>query len=131
VPRKKNSDPQLTALELEIMKVLWDHGPAGVQAVQGNLKDRDLAYTTVQTMLNVLYKKGKVKRTLKDRAYVYKPVLTRHKAVTQAVGDMLDRFFGGSADNLVLNLLETRQLDAKRVAELQQFLESEKKHADD
>jgi predicted transcriptional regulator len=58
-------------------------------------------------------------------------VLTRHKAVTQAVGDMLDRFFGGSADNLVLNLLETRQLDAKRVAELQQFLESEKKHADD
>jgi predicted transcriptional regulator len=105
--------------------------PAGVQAGARQSQDRDLAYTTVQTMLNVLYKKGKVKRTLKDRAYIYKPVLTRHKAVTQAVGDMLDRFFGGSADNLVLNLLETRQLDAKRVAELQQFLESEKKDADD
>jgi predicted transcriptional regulator len=131
VPRKKNSDPPLTALELEIMKVLWDTGPANVQAVQANLKDGELAYTTVQTMLNVLHRKGKVKRTLKDRAYIYKPVLTKHKAVTQAVGDMLDRFFGGSADNLVLNLLETRQLDPQRVAELKKLLESEKKHGAD
>jgi predicted transcriptional regulator len=131
VPRRKNSDPSLTALELELMKVLWDIGPATVQTVQGNLTDRELAYTTVQTMLNVLHRKGKVKRTLKDRAYVYKPVLTRQRAVTQAVGDMLDRFFGGSADNLVLNLLETRQLDPERVADLKKLLESEKNHGND
>ena len=131
MPRRKNSDPSLTALELELMKVLWDTGPATVQTVQGNFKDRELAYTTVQTMLNVLHRKGKVKRTLKDRAYVYKPVLTRQRAVTQAVGDMLDRFFGGSADNLVLNLLETRQLDPDRVAELKKLLESEKRHGND
>jgi BlaI family penicillinase repressor len=128
VPRRKISDPSLTPLELELMKVLWDTGPATVQTVQGNLNDRELAYTTVQTMLNVLHRKGKVKRTLKDRAFVYKPVLTRQRAVAQAVGDMLDRFFGGSADNLVLNLLETRQLDPERVAELKKLLESEKKH---
>jgi BlaI family transcriptional regulator, penicillinase repressor len=131
VPRRKNSDPPLTALELEIMKVLWDSGQATVQTVQGNLKDGELAYTTVQTMLNVLHRKGKVKRTLIDRAYVYNPLLSRQKAVTQAVGDMLDRFFGGSADSLVLNLLETRQLDPRRVSELKKLFESEKKHGND
>jgi BlaI family transcriptional regulator, penicillinase repressor len=130
VPRRKILDPSLTALELELMKVLWDTGPATVQVVQANLKDRELAYTTVQTMLNVLHRKGKVKRTLKHRAFIYKPLLTRQKAMTQAVGDMLERFFGGSADNLVLNLLETRQLDPERVAELKKLLESEKKHGD-
>lgn len=130
MPRNKNLDPPLTALELEIMKALWDSGPSTVQAVQGNLKDRDLAYTTVQTMLNVLHRKGRVKRTLKERAYIYKPVLTRNKAVTQAVGDMLDRFFGGSADSLVLNLLETRKLDPKRIDELKKLVESEENHGD-
>lgn len=131
MPRKKNTDPPLTALELELMKVLWDLGSANVQAVQANLTDRELAYTTVQTMLNVLHRKGKVKRALKDRAYVYKPVLSRQKAVTQAVGDMLDRFFGGSADNLLLNLIETRKLDPRRIDELKQLLENEEKHGND
>src|ERR1700730_9794714 len=98
------------------MNVLWDTGPAGVQAVQANLKGRELAYTTVQTMLNVLHRKGRVKRQLKDRAYIYRPVFSRQKAVTQAVSEMLDRFFGGSADGLVLNLVKARHLTAERLA---------------
>ena len=55
----------LTPLELEIMHVLWETGPANVQTVQQKLK-RELAYTTVQTMLNILERKGKAKRTLKE-----------------------------------------------------------------
>ena len=55
MPRRKNSDPGLTPLELEIMNVLWKTGPANVQTVQGGIEGRDLAYTTVQTMLNVLH----------------------------------------------------------------------------
>ena len=51
------------------MNVLWETGPANVQTVQAHIKGRELAYTTVQTMLNVLHRKGKVKRQLKDRAY--------------------------------------------------------------
>ncbi len=51
----------LTPLELEIMHVLWETGPANVQSVQQHL-ERELAYTTVQTMLNILHRKGKVKR---------------------------------------------------------------------
>lgn len=124
MPRRKNPDPKLTPLELAIMNVLWETGPATVQTVQSRLQGRGLAYTTVQTMLNVLHRKGRVKRQLKDRAYLYRPVLSRQKAVTQAVGDMLDRFFGGSADSLVLNLLETRHLTAEKLAQIQKLLQN-------
>ena len=123
MPRRKNSEQSLTPLELEIMNVLWATGPASVQTVQERLTSRSLAYTTVQTMLNVLDRKGKVKRKLKDRAFLYQPVLSRHKAVTQAVGDMLDRFFGGSADSLVLSLVETRKLTPEKLSQIQKLLE--------
>ena len=112
------------------MKVLWETGPANVQTVQAKIENRELAYTTVQTMLNVLHRKGKVKRQLKDRAYLYRPVLSRRKAVSQAVGDMLDRFFGGSADDLVLNLVETRQLTPERLAQIQKLLEENREETD-
>ena len=129
MPRRKNSDPSLTPLELEIMNVLWETGPANVQTVQTRISGRELAYTTVQTMLNVLHRKGKVKRRLKDRAYLYQPVLSRQAAVTQAVGDMLDRFFGGSADGLVLSLVKTRKLTPEKLAQIQKLLEQPKENS--
>jgi predicted transcriptional regulator len=125
LPRRKIPDPPLTALELEIMKILWDTGPANVQTVQAKLEGGALAYTTVQTMLNVLHRKGRIERQMKDRAYMYKPVLSRQTAASHAVREMLERFFGGSADNLVLNLVETRQLSAEKLAELQKIVEKE------
>ncbi len=129
MPRKKLSQPPLTPLELEIMNVLWTAGPATVQAVQDRLQGRSLAYTTVQTMLNVLTRKGKVKRRLHDRAFVYQPVLSRQKAVGQALGDLVDRFFGGSADSLVMSLVEARRLTPQKLAEIQKLLEE--KHGSD
>jgi len=78
MPRRKSLDQSLTPLELEIMTVLWETGPANVQSVQARLTARHLAYTTVQTMLNVLECKGKVKRRLQDRAYFYRPIVSRH-----------------------------------------------------
>lgn len=125
MPRKKNTDAGLTPLELEIMKVLWETGPANVQTVQERLASRELAYTTVQTMLNVLHRKGRVARQLKERAYLYRPVLSRQKAASQAVRDMLDRFFGGSADSLVLSLVKTRQLTPEKLSEIQKLVEVE------
>ena len=92
MPRRKSE--QMTPLELEIMQVLWETGPATVQTVQKQLK-RELAYTTVQTMLTVLHRKKKVKRTLKDKAYIYKPALSRTKFTGHAVREFIDRLFGG------------------------------------
>jgi len=121
----------LTPLELEIMKVLWATGPGGVQAVRDALAPRrKLAYTTVQTMLNVLWRKGRVRRTLKDRAYVYHTVLTRRRALRHAVGDMVDRLFGGSAESLVVSLVESRHLTPEALARLTRALERAEKDAD-
>ena len=113
---------QLTPLELEIMHVLWETGPANVQTVQQHL-ERELAYTTVQTMLNILHRKGKVKRTLKDRAYFYKPAVSRSQVVGQHMSDIVDRLFGGSVESLVMSLVETKHLTPRKLARLQKLLE--------
>src|SRR3977135_863810 len=111
----------LTPLELEIMHVLWGTGPANVQTVQQKL-ERELAYTTVQTMLNILHRKGKVKRVLKDRAYMYKPAVTSPQLVRRHLGDLVDRLFGGSAENLVMSLVEAKHLTPQTVARLNKIL---------
>lgn len=123
MPRKKATQ-RLTPLELDIMNVLWEIGAAPVTAVQERLAPaHDLAYTTVQTMLNVLLRKGKVKRTLVERAYHYKAAVTREKAVGGAVRDLVQRAFGGSAEALVMSLVETRQLSAEELKRLQKIVE--------
>src|SRR5437773_9825230 len=118
---KKRTD-RLTPLELEIMNILWETGAANVHAVQQQL-ERELAYTTVQTMLNILHRKGKVKRTLKDRAYFYKPAVSRSQVVAQHMSDIVDRLFGGSAESLVMSLVETKHLTPRKLARLQELLE--------
>jgi len=121
---RKHKSGQLTPLELEIMKVLWDTGAANVQTVQEKLAGQTrLAYTTVQTMLNVLHRKGKVKRTLKSRAYEYEPVLSREKAASAAVRDIIKRLFGGSAESLVMSLVESRHLTPEKLARLSRLIE--------
>ena len=128
---RKSADP-LTPLELEIMKVLWETGPAAVQAVQERLApERTLAYNTVQTMLNVLHRKGKVRRELAGRAYLYEPVVSRSQASRQALGDLVSRMFEGSAESLVLSLVETRQLTPEKLAELSALVETSKEDRDD
>src|SRR5271167_2582306 len=123
---RKKSPKTLTPLELEIMQVLWETGPANVQTVQAALKaGPPLAYTTVQTMLNVLHRKGRVKRKLRGRAFEYAPTVTREKITNHAVREMVERLFSGSVDGLLMNLVKTRQLDAKKIAELAQRIDRE------
>ena len=113
---------QLTPLELDIMNVLWRLGDANVQAVQQALP-RELAYTTVQTMLNILQRKRKVKRALKDRAYFYRPAVSRSQVIGQHISDIVDRLFGGSAESLVISMIETKHLTPKKLARLYKLLE--------
>jgi BlaI family penicillinase repressor len=121
---KGKSSQQLTPLELQIMNVLWDCGPANVQSVQEKLSGSPkLAYTTVQTMLNVLHRKGRVRRRLRGRAFDYAPVLTREKAASNALGDMIERLFGGSVDGLLMSLVKSEQLDPTKLKELSGLVE--------
>jgi len=129
---RKRTRQEFTPLELEIMSVLWALGPANVAAVQEALPgDPPLAYTTVQTMLNILHRKGKVKRALKGRAYEYAPAVTRERAAKTAVRDMIDRLFGGSAESLVMSLIEQRELTPARLAKLNRLVAALPEKEDD
>ena len=112
----------LTKLELQIMQVIWRLGVGNVSAVQEGLEQK-LAYTTVQTMLNILHRKGKLKRKLHGRAYEYSATVTEAKALSHALRDVVDRMFGGSSEELVMSLIKSKQLDAKKIAELSRRLE--------
>ena len=114
----------LTKLELQIMQVIWKRGASNVTAVQEGL-EQTLAYTTVQTMLNILERKGKLKRELSGRAFVYSATVTEAKASGHAVRDLVDRMFGGSSEDLVMSLIKSKQIDAKKIAELSKRLEME------
>jgi predicted transcriptional regulator len=114
---KQSQSPGFAKLELKIMQALWELGDASVSAVQQKM-DPPLAYTTVQTMLNRLEAKGKVRRELQGRAYLYRAAVTQARATGQGVRDLIDRMFGGSSEELVMSLLKTRQIDAKMLAEL-------------
>jgi predicted transcriptional regulator len=112
-----NGSGGMTPLELKIMQVLWRLGPCQVQAVQQELEG-ELAYTTVQTMLNVLHKKSRVTRRLRGRAFEYRAAVTEEKTLGSAVTDLVERMFGGSPEELVMSLVKSRQLDAGRLAKL-------------
>ena len=119
--REKNG---LTKLELQLMQVIWRRGASNVGEVQEGL-EQELAYTTVQTMLNILERKGKLKRQLEGRAYIYSATVTEAKASSHAVRDLIDRVFGGSSEELVMNLIKSKQIDAKKIAELTKRLAEE------
>jgi predicted transcriptional regulator len=121
---KKTKKDGLTRLELKIMQVIWKCGRCSVGNVQEALEP-PLAYTTVQTMLNLLERKGKLKRELQGRAYVYSAAVSEAKAVGQGLRDMIDRMFGGSSEELVMSLLKTRQIDIRKLARLTEKFEKE------
>ena len=127
VRRKKTID-SLTPLELQIMQVLWSEGPGNVQHVQRALAaETELAYNTVQTMLNILERKGRVQRTLEGRAFVYSAVVSEETVLGQAVRDLVERMFGGSSEQLVMSLIKSRQVDPERIADLSRRIAAEEK----
>jgi predicted transcriptional regulator len=131
VRRKKTTD-SLTPLELQIMQVLWSDGPGNVQQVQKSLATQtEFAYNTVQTMLNILERKGRVERTLEGRAFVYRAVVSEETVLGQAVRDLVERMFGGSSEELVMSLIKSRQVDPERIADLSKRVAEERGDGDE
>ncbi len=117
--RRKTSPPSthLTPLEVQIMQVLWREGECNVQQVQSQMPG-ELAYTTIQTVLNALHQKGKVRRALRGRAFEYRAAVAREAVLRNAVRELVNRMFSGSPEELVMSLIKTKQLDAKKIAAL-------------
>lgn len=115
----------LTPLERRLMRVLWETGPANVQKVlQGLTGEPQLAYTTIQTTLNVLHRKGRVKRKLVGRSFEYSAAVSQDAADSHALKDVLQKVFQGSVDDLLLSLVRSQDLDAGKLAALQAKLEA-------
>ena len=109
----------LTDQELEIMKIVWERGSATVRDVYEELlKERKIAYTTVMTMMNILERKGHLKKQTEGRSFLYQPVRPKRQVVGAMVREFLDRVFGGSAETLLVQLVQDRRLTERDLAEL-------------
>ena len=109
----------LTDQELEIMKIVWDMERATVRDVYEKLLERRrIAYTTVMTLMNILETKGHLKKSSSDRAYVYRPTRSKQQVIRGMVREFIDRVFNGSAEPLLLHLVEDEALSAKDLDEM-------------
>jgi len=119
--------PTLTPQELAIMKELWALDEATVRDIYERLRRvRPIAYTTVLTMMKVLEQKGYVRKTLVDRAHVYKPSRPRQQVVGAMVRDFVERVFDGASRPLLVHLVkDTRLTDKQRAAILRLIDEAE------
>jgi len=116
--------PTLTPQELAIMKVVWRLKKATVRDVYEAMREtRQVAYTTVMTMMRILEDKGYLKKTVVDRAHLYKPAQPRQKVVGDMVRDFLDRVFDGASDPLLLHLAKDNKLTEKQRRLVKQLIE--------
>ena len=118
--------PTLTPQELAIMKVVWSRDKATVRDVYEAMREkRSIAYTTVMTMMRILEEKGYLKKTLVDRAHVYKPAQRRQQVIGAMVRDFLDRVFDGASDSLLVHLAKDNKLTEKQRRIVKQLIEEQ------
>ncbi len=114
---------RLTRYELDLLSILWQIGEGTVQDVCDRLQ-RDLAYTTVMTTLNLLAIRKKVLvREKRGRAFVYRPIVTREEIAKTVLAELTDILFGNRLPELVLNLWSDRQSDGRAEAILRDAVE--------
>jgi len=118
--------PHPTAAELEVLQILWDQGPATVREVLERLP-RERAYTTVMSLLNVMFEKGLVTREPEGRAFRYTASHESGHHESGILGDMLDRVFSGSASALVSRLLEQAEPSEEELAEIRRVISQHKR----
>ena len=114
-----------TELELEILKVLWGNPPLPVRDVRARLHEhagRELSHNSVITMLNIMVRKGYLRRKKDGKAFLFSPKVEKDCVAGGMTGDLLSRLFDGSASAMVLNMIETADLDADELAELRRLI---------
>lgn len=117
----------LTEQELEIMKVVWCRETSTVRDVYEKLLEhRKIAYTTVMTMMKILEQKRYLKRTQEDRAYVYRPAKPQNQVIKGMVREFVDRVFNGSAEPLLVHLVEDRRLSRKDLDDISKMIRKER-----
>lgn len=123
MPRPPSEHP--TDLELELLKILWEESPLSVREVKDRLAseaDRPLTHSSVITMLNIMHRKGFLKRRKQGKAFLFSPKVEKKSVTGGVVRDVLKKLFDDSPQALVLNLLETADLDGEELDELRRLI---------
>ena len=121
--RQESEHP--TELELEILKVLWAESPLPVREVRARLAaeaDRPLAHSSVITMLNIMHRKGFLRRRKEGKSFLFTPKVKKESVSGGMMGDLLSRVFDGSPSAMMLNLLETADIGAAELAEIRKLI---------
>jgi predicted transcriptional regulator len=112
-----------TELELQILKILWRDGPAPVREVRDALVPyKDLAYTSVMTIMNIMTRKGYLRRSKQDGRYIYSAKTAERTITRRMLSDLVDRVFDGSAAAVMVNLLEAHDLDSDELKQLRELI---------
>lgn len=131
---RKEAKPAV--LELQILKILWqtpaDELPLPVRNVRARLAEmgRDLAHTTVITTLNTMLEKKFLKRTRHKNAFRFEPRISEKDVHGSAINDVLNRVFDGSAEHLMLALLESKNVSREEIAEIKKLINRKSKELD-
>jgi predicted transcriptional regulator len=116
--------PRPTDAELEILNVLWERGPSTVREVYEILLERkDIGYTTILKLMQIMSEKGLVSRDETDRRHVYEAERAQHETQRQLLSDLLDRAFNGSATQLVMQALSSKKASREELAEIRHMLD--------
>ena len=123
---KSKSIPRPTETELEILRVLWRHGPSTVRQVYKVLsreRETEVGYSTALKMLQVMTQKGLVERDITERPQIYHARLPQEQTQRQLVNDLLERAFGGSPRQLVMHALSAEETSDEELARIEQLLD--------
>ena len=120
--------PRLGPLQLAIMKVLWEHGPASVTEVHKTLPGgSEFAYTTIATMLRKMEARGLVRHREEGRRFVYEPAVSELGVITSMADDLLDRLFDGRLADMVSHLLKTRDVSRDELDTIDRLIAARKR----
>jgi BlaI family penicillinase repressor len=119
----------LTEQELEIMKIVWRREKATVRDVYEELLERrKIAYTTVMTMMKILAQKKYLRKSQEERAYVYQPTKPKNQVIKGMVREFVNRVFNGSAEPLLVHLMEDRKLSGKDLEEISRMIREDREN---
>jgi predicted transcriptional regulator len=125
---RKQKTHRLGDLQLKIMKVLWERGEATVGNVfDATSKERDLAYTTIATMLRKMEARGLVTHRVEGRSFIYRAAIDSQSVTNNMSQHLLERFFEGSLVDLVSHLLSTREVSRAELAKIEKLVAERKK----
>ncbi len=127
----RTKEKLLTNLELKLMNIVWKLREARVKDVKNALPRRKpLAYSTVLTVMRILERKGFVRHETDNRTYVYYPIVSRDEVVQSMLRNMANRLFDGSAELLMVNVLQKEKLSLEELRRLKQLIAAKEKEAE-